>query len=95
MAGAVALNATSRASAELVSGAAALLDVVVSSGSESMHQYFSTWLLETHYASQLLIRVAVTVMSEEEREKVLEQAWTKFSEKMFVKHASVVQQESR
>ncbi|KAL9093793.1 MAG: hypothetical protein Q9159_000095 [Coniocarpon cinnabarinum] len=76
-----------------ISGSAALLHEVVSASRDTLTAYLSEWLLRRLIASTEMIRAIVAAMSDEEQEQALEQSWTKFSEKMFIQHASVVQQE--
>lgn len=78
-----------------VAGAAALLSVIVKANQESMVEHLSAWLLQASNAPILTYRAVLTVLPDDEANKVLEQLWTKFSDQLFIKHAPVVQQESQ
>lgn len=78
---------------KIVSVAAALLQTVVATDEETMVEYLSEWLLKAPSVPTTLYRAVTTTMPAEEREKILEQIWSKFADQIFVKHTPILQQE--
>lgn len=77
----------------IVAACARLLECVVSVNEPLMSQQLSAWLARTPIASIGLYRAVIAALPKQERENVLEKAWMNFSDKLYIKHAAVAQQE--
>lgn len=80
--------------AQSVAGSIALLNSLVSLKETGFQEYLSSWLTRTPSTSVNILRASIAALPVDEQGIVLQKCWEQFGDKLYVRHAPIIQQES-